>query len=193
MQRQGTTEEKSMKVGATGLVTLLATSLAVFSAGVAFAGPVDSDGDGVLDGADNCPTTFNPSQTNTDVTADPPGDSAGDACDNCRDLCNQLQYDSDSDGCGNICDADVDDPGASGIGDGVVGLPDFNAVVAAFGTTVPPASPDLDIANTSTGCAQEIPDNVVGLVDFSAVLNAFGSPPGPGVPPDTDCDFDGMP
>jgi len=36
---------------------------------------LDSDGDGILDGADNCPTTFNPTQTNHD------GDGTGDACD----------------------------------------------------------------------------------------------------------------
>lgn len=35
----------------------------------------DSDGDGVPDGNDNCPATYNPTQTNFD------GDSQGDACD----------------------------------------------------------------------------------------------------------------
>ena len=30
---------------------------------------------------DNCPTDYNPSQTNTDVTVNPPGDALGDACD----------------------------------------------------------------------------------------------------------------
>ncbi len=100
------------------IATLLA--LAVFFAGVAFAGPVDSDGDGIVDGVDNCPTTFNPSQTNTDFTADPPGDAFGDACDNCRDLCNPLQYDSNGDGCGNVCD-----PDASAFDDGIVGLGDL--------------------------------------------------------------------
>lgn len=37
--------------------------------------PVDGDGDGVNDDVDNCPTTVNPDQTNTD------GDGQGDACD----------------------------------------------------------------------------------------------------------------
>jgi hypothetical protein len=38
-------------------------------------GPVDSDGDGVPDTSDNCPSTANPDQHNAD------GDFAGDACD----------------------------------------------------------------------------------------------------------------
>lgn len=38
-------------------------------------GPADSDGDGVADDVDNCPTVANPLQTDTD------GDGVGDACD----------------------------------------------------------------------------------------------------------------
>lgn len=38
---------------------------------------IDTDLDGILDYADNCPNTMNPSQTDTD------GDGQGDACDNC--------------------------------------------------------------------------------------------------------------
>jgi len=37
----------------------------------------DADGDGVLDGMDNCPSIFNPGQENAD------GDEVGDACDAC--------------------------------------------------------------------------------------------------------------
>ena len=41
----------------------------------------DGDLDGVSNDCDNCPTTSNGTQTNTDVDVNPPGDSLGDACD----------------------------------------------------------------------------------------------------------------
>ncbi len=183
-----------MKVGATGLVSLLATALALFVAGAVFAGPVDSDGDGITDDVDNCPTTFNPSQTNSDVASDAPGDAHGDACDNCRNLCNTLQIDTgfeaQPDGCGNECDGDVNN-------DGVVGLPDFAQLAMSLGTTAPPSSPEKDLTGLAgTACGAQgitIPDGIVGLPDFARLAMFLGSPPGPGIPPDTDCDGDGLP
>jgi hypothetical protein len=58
----------------------------------------DTDGDGVPDSTDNCPTVPNPGQVNSD------GDTYGDACDNCPNTTNQDQLDSDSDGVGDVCD-----------------------------------------------------------------------------------------
>jgi hypothetical protein len=76
-----------------------------------FPGPGDNDGDGVLDGVDNCPSDSNPSQRNTD------GDLFGDACDsdkdddgvlngddNCKRDVNASQDDGDGDGRGDACD-----------------------------------------------------------------------------------------
>jgi uncharacterized repeat protein (TIGR01451 family) len=58
----------------------------------------DRDQDGVPDGSDNCVSTSNQSQLNTDA------DSYGDACDNCALISNNDQADSDQDGVGNSCD-----------------------------------------------------------------------------------------
>ena len=65
----------------------------------------DSDGDGVADTLDNCPTVSNPDQLNTD------GDSLGNACDNCPTVANPDQRDTDGDGLGDACDPDIDDDG----------------------------------------------------------------------------------
>ena len=77
--------------------------------------PPDSDGDGILDGTDNCPLTANTDQTDTD------GDGQGDACDgdddgdgildgtdNCPLTANTDQTDTDGDGQGDACDGDDD-------------------------------------------------------------------------------------
>ncbi len=81
----------------------------------------DSDGDGVLDTIDNCPTVANADQADSD------GDSIGDACDtdsdpdsdgdgvpdtidNCPTVANADQLDSDGDGDGDACDIPIPDP-----------------------------------------------------------------------------------
>jgi hypothetical protein len=58
----------------------------------------DTDGDGIPDPIDNCPTTFNPGQEDAD------GDHVGDACDNCPTASNGGQSDTDGDGDGDACD-----------------------------------------------------------------------------------------
>jgi len=59
----------------------------------------DSDGDGAVDDADNCPQTPNPDQADLDA------DAVGDACDNCPDVANPEQLDSFGDvGVGDACD-----------------------------------------------------------------------------------------
>lgn len=73
---------------------------------------LDDDGDGVYFYSDNCPDTYNPSQTNSD------GDIFGDACDNCPSITNPLQEDADSDGIGDVCDACPSDPLNDADGDG---------------------------------------------------------------------------
>jgi MYXO-CTERM domain-containing protein len=82
---------------------------------------LDTDGDGVEDGRDNCDRTGNPGQADSDgdgvgnlcdncSSEDNPGqvdrdhDGVGDACDNCRSERNPEQNDPDADGRGNACD-----------------------------------------------------------------------------------------
>lgn len=66
----------------------------------------DTDGDGIVNADDNCPTVQNPDQVDTD------SDSVGDACDNCLAVANPDQLNNDTDSLGNACDncADVDNP-----------------------------------------------------------------------------------
>ncbi len=77
---------------------------------------LDTDGDGVGDTCDNCPTVPNPDQRNSDKDL-PGGDALGDACDddndadgvadtgdNCPTVPNPTQLDTDLDGKGDACD-----------------------------------------------------------------------------------------
>ncbi len=88
--------------------------------------PSDQDNDGVADTEDNCPTTSNPNQADSD------GDGIGDACDtvtppsdqdndgiadaedNCPTTPNPNQADSDGDGIGNACDTPDGGSGCNG-------------------------------------------------------------------------------
>lgn len=58
---------------------------------------VDSDGDGVADIFDNCPSAFNEDQADSDE------DGSGDVCDNCP-IANADQADADGNGVGDVCD-----------------------------------------------------------------------------------------
>jgi hypothetical protein len=88
----------------------------------------DSDGDGVLDGADNCPGLANPDQANADGdlygdvcdpcpgspsqdVSDDDGDGIPNACDNCPKVQNADQANLDNDSLGDVCDSDDDNDG----------------------------------------------------------------------------------
>ncbi len=88
-------------------------------AGAAYVFVFDGDGDGIADGADNCPTTANTDQ------ADANSDGVGDVC----DLCNGDDASGDTDGDG-VCDSDdecPDDPNKTAAGDCGCGVADVDA------------------------------------------------------------------
>lgn len=82
--------------------------------------PPDTDGDGVLNAADNCPADANPGQADNDADgqgdvcdADDDNDSVSDSADNCDIVANTDQADNDADGKGDVCDADDDNDAVS--------------------------------------------------------------------------------
>src|SRR5690606_15481854 len=83
--------------------------------------PPDTDGDGIPDAADNCPSVSNPDQLDSDDDgtgdacegADADGDGVGDSEDNCASAANADQADADSDGVGDACDNCPDDVNAN--------------------------------------------------------------------------------
>lgn len=111
----------------------------------------DSDGDGVANNADNCPSAFNADQRDTDSDlagdacdddddddgvidaidpcplvvnigqADDDGDGVGNDCDNCPSFGNPGQADENGNGVGDACDGDADN---DGVDDEVDNCPD---------------------------------------------------------------------
>jgi hypothetical protein len=88
-------------------------------------------------------------------------DGVGDVIDNCSEDPNTAQDDTDTDDCGNLCDADYEDSG-------VVGFPDFLQFASAFG------SGDQEKCHV-----EPIPGCTVGFPDFLYFASAFGGVPGP--------------
>jgi hypothetical protein len=80
----------------------------------------DTDGDGISDAEDNCPTVWNASQASCDspllgnaCAPDQDGDGVPDDCDNCPSTPDVGQQDQDGDGLGDACDGDWDNDGVS--------------------------------------------------------------------------------
>jgi len=109
---------------------------------------VDTDGDGVFNPDDNCPSTANPGQADADSDGtgdaceapDTDGDGVVDAEDNCPSTANPDQADADGDGTGDVCEA----PDADG--DGVVDADDNCP------STANPGQADADSDGTGDVC-----------------------------------------
>lgn len=95
----------------------------------------DTDGDGVRNVDDNCPTTANPGQLNED------GDPRGDACDECPPVATTAIVDGDGDGVGDACD-----PNPIVSGDQIV-------LFEGFGVGLPPGSVPTGNWSVSGGSA----------------------------------------
>ena len=85
-------------------------------------------------------------------------DGIRDVLDNCTLVANAAQRDTDLDGYGNMCDADLD-------GDNVVGFSDYSMFGTAWGTS----DPDSDFDG----------DGTVGFSDYGIFGTSWGGPPGP--------------
>lgn len=76
----------------------------------------DKDFDGIYDHKDNCPSTQNGDQQDSDLDsfgdacdADDDADGIPDGADNCDVVANPTQSDADADGAGDVCDPDADE------------------------------------------------------------------------------------
>ena len=89
------------------------------------------------------------------------GDGVADGLDNCSERANPTQDDTDGDFCGNLCDADYDDDGFSGI-------VDFHSIAVAFGT--------MDEEKVHR---DPVAGKTVGHRDWAFFVLAHGLVPGP--------------
>ena len=85
----------------------------------------DTDGDGIPDAHDNCPTVPNPDQANED------GDRFGDVCDPCPIIADDAPADTDGDGVADACD-----PRPNTAGDHIVLFEGFDSGIPAGWTKV---------------------------------------------------------
>jgi hypothetical protein len=92
------------------------------------------------------------------LTADSDGDGIADSADNCTLIANADQRDTNGDGFGNACDADLNN-------DGIVNVVDLGLLRLVFFTN----DPDADFNG----------DGVVNVIDLGILRTGFFAPPGP--------------
>ena len=124
----------------------------------------DSDGDGITNNLDNCPSTPNSDQADAD------GDGIGDVCDNCIAVSNSNQLDTDGDSIGDLCDTDDDN-------DGIIDTED------AF---------PLDATESGDADGDGIGDNAETDDDNDGILDALDNCPLTANPDQLDTDGDGL-
>ncbi len=130
--------------------------------------PKDTDGDGVRDDLDNCPSDPNSDQENSDY------DHFGDECDNCPNWTNPYQEDEDDDGIGDHCD--------DGDGDGALDVNDNCPEVAN------PNQEDVNRNEIGDACDPECPDPELTVTVVEASCRAYRADACDYDCPLTDCD-----
>ena len=106
--------------------------------------------------------------------ADTDGDTVENAFDNCVDIANASQTDTDHNGCGDSCTANIT---CDANGDTSVGAQDFTILRMQYGNTPP--------ANITADCNG---DTSVGSQDFSILRMQFGNTVGPSGITTAQCD-----
>ncbi len=117
-----------------------------------------TNGSRIVTAAGGGSTLTSPGSLVTILGTNSDADTVQDHRDNCLLVTNANQRDTNGDGFGNICDADLNN-------DLTVNMSDFSMFRSAFGT----ANPDADFNG----------DGQVNMSDFSLFRSAFGSAPGP--------------
>jgi hypothetical protein len=142
----------------------------------------DTDGDGVLNAADNCPGVANASQADMngngigDACEDSDGDGSMDAADNCPLVANANQADANNNGIGDACEGDYDGDGVSDATDNCPSVANAN---------------QADANSNGIGDACDTPTSA-GDTDGDGVLNASDNCPAVYNPAQTDSNSNGV-
>lgn len=155
---------------------------------------IDTDGDGIYDYADNCPTKYNPDQSDSDgdklgdsCDSDADGDGAPNAQDNCVYIPNAGQSNIDGDIDGDACDIDIDGDGLWNTTDNCPYVPNSNQKDLDGNGVGDMCDPTTDqdqdgVKDTADNCPA-IPNNDQKDTDSDKIGDAC----------DTDLDGDGVP
>lgn len=123
-----TFEDNTFRVDITGIEDLFGNMADTISWNFDVLGPdsfeteddEDTDGDGIINGDDNCPLSYNSDQADMDndgsgdiCDIDIDGDDVNNDLDNCSMTFNPDQEDLDADGIGDLCDIDMDGDGVN--------------------------------------------------------------------------------
>jgi len=103
----------------------------------------------------------------TELEADPDADGLVDANDNCTQVANPAQQDIEDDGCGNVCDGDFNDNGATEAADFSIFAETY---LKSSGETGYDARADMNS------------DEIVSIADFILFRREYLGTPGPGKP-----------